>query len=118
MKKIVAVKVLNGYRVWLRFEDGVEGEVDFSSQAGKGVFAPWSDYAFFRRAAIGQQGRVLTWPGELDFCADSLWLQVTGKQPEDLFPKLGKKHPIHAHTQQFFWYRRFDVSERSPAALR
>ena len=97
MIKIVAAKVLDGYRVWLRFEDGTEGEVDFSTQVGKGVFAPWTDYEFFRDAAIGEQGRVLTWPGELDFCADALWLQVTRKQPEDLFPNLRKKHPSHAH---------------------
>jgi hypothetical protein len=97
MIKIVAAKVLDGYHVWLRFEDGAEGEVDFSDQVGKGVFAPWTDYEFFRNAAIGERGRVLTWPGELDFCADALWLQVTRKPPEDLFPNLRKKHPSHAH---------------------
>jgi hypothetical protein len=97
MIRIVAAKVLDGYRVWLRFEDGAAGEVDFSAHAGKGVFAPWSDYAFFRRAAIGEKGRVLAWPGELDFCADALWLQITGKRPEELFPNLRKKHPAHAH---------------------
>ena len=26
----------------------------------------------------------MTWPGELDFCADALWSQVAGKRPEDL----------------------------------
>ena len=97
MMKIVATKVLDGYRVWLRFADASEGELDFSGQAGKGVFAPWTDYRFFRRASIGDQGRTLSWPGEIDFCADALWLQVTGKPPEDLFPELRKKHPNHAH---------------------
>jgi hypothetical protein len=98
MKKITAFKVLEHYRVWLRFDDGVEGEVDFSAHVGKGVFAPWTDYAFFHQAAIGERGRSLEWPGELDFCADSLWLQVTGKRPEDLFPSLRKAHSDYAHT--------------------
>lgn len=98
MTKIVAAKVLDGYRAWLRFEDGTEGEVDLSAHAGKGVFAPWSDYTFFRRVAIGGKGRILTWPGELDFCSDALWLQVTGKQSEDLFANLRKRHPVHTHT--------------------
>jgi len=97
MIKIVAARVLDDYRVWLRFADAAEGEVDFSAQAGKGVFAPWTDYEFFRRAAIGEQGRTLTWPGEIDFCADALWLQITGRKPEDLFPNLRKKHLTHAH---------------------
>jgi hypothetical protein len=97
MKKIVAINVLENYRVWLRFDDGVEGTVDFSSHAGQGVFAPWHNYAFFRQAALGEQGRTLTWPGELDFCADALWLEATGKQPEDLFPNLHGARPVYAH---------------------
>jgi hypothetical protein len=97
MKKISSFKVLDNYRVWLRFDDGVEGEAEFSAHVGKGVFAAWTDYAFFRQASIGEHGRTLTWPGELDFCADALWLQVTGKQPEDLFPNLRKERLAHAN---------------------
>ncbi|MBI2926532.1 MAG: DUF2442 domain-containing protein [Verrucomicrobia bacterium] len=97
MKKLIAFKVLESYRVWLRFDDGVEGEADFSTHVGKGVFAPWADYTFFGQAAIGEHGRTLTWPGELDFCADALWLRVTGQRPEDLFPSLRQGRPAYAH---------------------
>jgi hypothetical protein len=98
MKKIVAFEVLDNYRVRLRFEDGVEGEAEFSSHVGKGVFAPWTDYGFFRQANIGEHGRTLTWPGELDFCADALWLEVTGKQPEEIFPRLRQEGSAYAHS--------------------
>ena len=87
MQKIVAFEVLDKYRAWLRFEDGVEGRVDLSRLVGLGVFAAWGDYAFFRRAFLADQG-VLTWPGELDLCPDALYLEVTGKRPEDMFPNL------------------------------
>jgi hypothetical protein len=97
MKKIIALRVLDDYQVWLSFGDGVEGTVDFSQRVGKGVFAPWVDYTFFRQAAVGEGGRTLTWPGELDFCADALWLQVTGRPPADLFPKLRQRRPVYAH---------------------
>ena len=97
MKKISSFKVLEGYRVWLRFEDGVEGEAEFSTHVGKGVFAPWADYGFLGQARIGEHGRTLTWPGELDFCADALWLAVTGQQPENLFPNLRKERPAYAN---------------------
>ncbi len=30
MKKAVEVRPLSGYRIWLRYADGVEGEVDLS----------------------------------------------------------------------------------------
>ncbi len=95
MKKIIEINVLDHYRVRICFDDGVEGEVDFSPHVGKGVFAPWTDYAFFRQASIGEHRQTLIWPGDLDFCADALWLQVTGKQPEELFPNL-KNLPAHA----------------------
>lgn len=85
---MVSLKLLDNYRVWLRYDDSVEGEVDFSDQVGKGVFAAWSDYPFFRQAHIGDDGRRLQWPGEIDLCADALYLEITGLQPEDLFPNL------------------------------
>ena len=94
MKTITHVKVLDGYHVWLRFDDGVEGEADFSPQAGRGVFAAWNDYAVFQRAGIADQGRALESPGEIDFCADALWLQFTRQQPEVLFPTL---KPLSTH---------------------
>ena len=87
MKKIVAFDVLENYRIHLRFEDGVEGTVDLSRLVGQGVFVAWRDYAFFRRAFLAAQG-ALTWPGELDLCPDALYLEMTGKRPEDLFPNL------------------------------
>jgi hypothetical protein len=87
MRKIVALNVLENYRVWLRFDDGIEGVADLSHLVGKGVFAAWKDYGFFRQASVADYGS-LTWPGELDLCPDALWLQVTGKRPDELFPNL------------------------------
>jgi hypothetical protein len=98
MKRIISVEVLEDYHVQLRFEDEVRGVVDLSAHVGKGVFAPWTDYGFFRKARLGEGGRTLTWPGELDLCADALWLQVTGKKPEDIFPKLGQERSAYANS--------------------
>jgi len=98
VKEIIAIEVLENCLVRLRFEDGAESEADFSVHVGKGVFAPWTDYGFFRQAVIGEHGRTLTWPGELDFCADALWLQATGKKPEDLFPSLRQERPAYANS--------------------
>jgi hypothetical protein len=30
----------------------------------------------------------LEWPGEIDMCPDALYLRVTGKAVEDVFPSL------------------------------
>ena len=85
--KILEARPLDGYKIWLRFEDGKAGDVDLSQLAGKGVFAFWKNYENFKRVSI-ESGRSLAWSDEIDLDADSLYLKLTGKKPEDLFPAL------------------------------
>ncbi len=92
MRRVVSVRALGGFKVWVRFDDGVEGELDLSRLAGKGVFAAWSDRSLFESVSLGPD-RGITWPGELDLCADSLYLQLTGKSLADLNDATA---PVHA----------------------
>ena len=85
--KILETRPLDGYKIWLKFDDGIAGEVDLSHLAGKGVFALWSHYENFKKVSIGN-GRSLVWSDEIDIDADSLYLKLTGKKPEELFPAL------------------------------
>ena len=89
MNRIEAAEARDGYTVWLRYQDGTEGEVDLSEHAGLGVFSAWKDRAVFEAVEVAPGGSLL-WPGDIDLCADSLYLKLTGKQPEDLFPKLAR----------------------------
>lgn len=41
------VSALDNYKIWIKFEDGVKGEIDLSSLKGKGVFEIWNDYKKF-----------------------------------------------------------------------
>ena len=75
------------YRLEVEFEDGVSGLVDLSDDVGKGVFALWRDPLFFEQVAIGSAGE-LVWGDKIDLCPDALYLKVTGKKPEDIFPAL------------------------------
>ena len=95
MPRLLEVKPLKGYRLWLRYEDGVEGVVDLSGLVGKGVFALWEDEERFRQVRIGDGGE-LVWSDEVDLCADALYLQITGKRPEEVFAKLGMLSESHA----------------------
>jgi hypothetical protein len=88
MKKIIAVQPLPGQKLEIRFDDGVAGMVDLSTEAGRGIFAPWKDPSFFAGVTLGHGGRSLKWSDEIDLCADALYLEITGKKPEDLFPQL------------------------------
>lgn len=89
MKKITTIRILENHQVWLRFDDGVEGTVNLAREATRtGVFGAWEDPFIFRQVAIAQEGRALEWPGEIDLCADALYLRVTGKTPEEMYPSL------------------------------
>lgn len=87
MKRIISVQPLPGHQLKLRFNDGVEGVVDLSAEAGRGVFAAWRDASHFGAVKLAHGGRALEWPGEIDLCADALYLEVTGKQVEDIYPQ-------------------------------
>nr|WP_290668606.1 DUF2442 domain-containing protein [Ardenticatena sp.] len=93
--RLLEVKPLRGYRLWLTYEDGVKGTVDLSGLVGEGMFVLWEDEERFRQVRIGDGGE-LVWSDEVDLCADALYLQVTGKQPRDVFAKLRLLSESHA----------------------
>ena len=94
MRRISKVRVLPGYRLELEFDDGVSGTVDLSEAVGKGVFTLWLDPLAFDQVRIGSSGE-LVWGDRIDLCPDALYLKVTGKKPEDIFPAL-RNQPAHA----------------------
>jgi len=94
MRKITKVKVLQDYRLELAFDDGVCGMVNLVDLVGKGVFALWRDRQAFEQVRIGSSGE-LVWGDQVDLCPDALYLKLTGKKPEDVFPAL-RHEPAHA----------------------
>ena len=71
--EIVAAKARSNYRLWVRFADGKEGEVDLSSLVGKGVFARWEDPSEFEKVYIDEESRTVAWPGDIDLAPDGLY---------------------------------------------
>ena len=80
-------KPLTDYCLYVKFSDGVEGEIDLSEYAGNGVFAVWNNYDNFENVAIGSSGE-LVWNNEVDLDGLGIYLKLTGKKPEDILPKL------------------------------
>lgn len=87
MFRVVDVNPLPEFRLRLRYSDGVEGVVDLSHLAGKGVFRIWDDPGVFENAAIGSGGEI-RWGDDVDICADALYMELTGKTPDEVFPNL------------------------------
>jgi hypothetical protein len=71
--RVKAVETLDGYRLHVRFIDGLEGEVDMSEfvrAPDAEVFAVLADPDVFAQAYV-ELGAV-TWPGELDLAPDAM----------------------------------------------
>lgn len=63
------------HTVALSWANGEKTVSSFAHLVGKGIFAAFADPAFFAQVRIGEGGRSLEWPGDLDFCADALWFE-------------------------------------------
>ena len=94
MKKVIDVHALANYRIWLKYDDGTAGEVDLAHLAGRGVFKAWADRNVFESVRVDSSGAI-AWNGNIDLCPDALYLRLTGKSVDELFPKL-KPAPVDA----------------------
>ena len=90
MNKILQVEALEGYKLSLSFQDGSSGVVDLSSLIDQPVFSAWKEQGAFAAVRISETGE-LEWACGVDLCADALYLQVTGKSPEEIFPALTRQ---------------------------
>ena len=74
---VVAVEARSGFKLWVRFENGVEGEADLSDLAGSGVFERWvKNPEEFEQATVDPESGTVIWPGGLDVAPDRLYSEV------------------------------------------
>lgn len=64
--KIVDCRPLPHYRVWIRFDDGLEGEVGLSNLVRKGVFEAWMFVEFFNQVRVDSKSDTLAWGDDID----------------------------------------------------
>jgi hypothetical protein len=89
LKDIVDARAVGGHRLYLRFEDGVEGEVDLSKLVQfRGVFAPLSEVEEFEKVTVNPEIGTVCWPNGADLDPDVLYSALTGK-PIDLRETVG-----------------------------
>ena len=65
-------RYVRDYVVWLRFNDGSEGEVDLQAELYGEVFEPLRDLTEFRRVCFDSELHTITWPNSADFSPEFL----------------------------------------------
>ncbi len=81
------VEARGGFKLWVRFGDGVEGEVDLSQHAGRGVFKVWDTPGVFEAVSVSPH-RSIRWTEDIELCADAIYLEITGLDVEEIMPGL------------------------------
>ena len=89
MIRPIEVKAKEEYRIWLNYEDGVNGELDLGHLAGQGVFKAWDAPGYFKTVRITEYGSI-AWgdTDNIELCPDALYMRLTGKPIEEVWPDM------------------------------
>lgn len=76
MPQLVDARYVRDHIVWVRFADGLEGEVDLAGELEGPIFEPLKDPAFFRRVRFDSEIRTVVWPNGADLAPEFLYSRV------------------------------------------
>ena len=80
MIDLTEVRPVGGHRVFVRFEDGVQGEIDIAELvAFEGVFEPLRDPARFAEVRVHPELGTVYWPNGADLDPDVLYSKISGQ---------------------------------------
>jgi hypothetical protein len=72
MIRIIEARPLEGYRLKVRFNDGLEGIYAVAPEQRGGVFLSLRDPAIFNAVRLNPDFGCVEWPGGVDLCPTSM----------------------------------------------
>jgi hypothetical protein len=66
-------KYLHDYVIWLRFNDGAEGEIDLERELEGEMFAPLKDRSAFQQFSVDPELETITWANGADLAPEFLY---------------------------------------------
>lgn len=76
LPKLTEAKYRGEYRVWLKFTDGTEGEVDLKSELWGEMFEPLKDKDLFAKLYVHKELDTIVWPNGADFAPEFLYQKL------------------------------------------
>ena len=77
--RIAEMKYISDYRIWLKFEDGSQGEVDLEKELWGEVFEPLKQKQLFKRVRLDTELNTITWDNGADFAPEFLYELVASR---------------------------------------
>jgi len=76
MRRITECKAEEDYRLWLRFDDGLEGSVSLGNLLEIGAFKLWRDVREFEKVKVDPDTATVTWEGGIRLDPEILYQDV------------------------------------------
>jgi hypothetical protein len=76
---VTEVELVGDHSLRLRFDDGAQGDLDFSNHAWRGIFAPLVDPDYFAKVEVDGELGTVVWPNGADIAPETLHRWVTDK---------------------------------------
>ena len=70
--RLIDAKYVRDFVVWVKFNDGVEGEIDLREELSGPLFEPLRDVNLFRKFVVHPELHTIVWENEADFSPEFL----------------------------------------------
>ncbi len=77
MPKLVSVEPRDSRKIFLKYDDGVEGQVDLTKTIERNVFDDLNDLKEFSKIYFNENTDELCWPCGVRMCTNALYRQVS-----------------------------------------
>ena len=74
--RVIGARYVRDYVIWLKFSDGVEGEVDLRGELWGPVFDPLKDKEEFKSFRFHPELHTIVWANGADFAPEFLYTIV------------------------------------------
>ena len=70
------MKPLDGFRLWVSFQDGIVGTIELVNELWEPMFEPLKNPDLFFQASVNSELETVTWPNGADLAPEFLYQQV------------------------------------------